>query len=158
MDKPMGINLLRHIISYCENQQARASEAYHNSDKKIPNVEGRVRDYYFSRGRLAAYQDIIVLVTNMMDAKYIDEVKELREENERLRLIDKHQCASLSEQKDNLTLLQNRCMGITQGKHCKTCNMLHTCNALIILGKLIEEHGDQAVKTLFNFKEGTDNV
>lgn len=55
--------------------------------------------------------------------------------------------------RDELTLLQNRCFGFTQGKYCKTCIMLKSCNALMVLEDLINQYGSDAVKMLFNFKE-----
>lgn len=61
--------------------------------------------------------------------------------------------SKLEEQKDHLKLLQNRCMGITFGKHCKTCAMINSCNAIVVMKKMTEDYGESAVHALLNYSE-----
>lgn len=61
--------------------------------------------------------------------------------------------SKLEEQKDHLKLLQNRCMGITFGKHCKTCAMINSCNAIVVMKKMTQDYGESAVHALFNYSE-----
>lgn len=142
------------VTTYCIQQMAKLVQSGQSGDPNSAAFE------QYERGRYFAYQDVVEKIRN--EHMYPSETINIEAQERYNSLLadydklaeaydDKHH--RLEQQKDHLKLLQNRCMGITFGKHCKTCAMINSCNAIVVMKKMTEDYGESAVHALFNYSE-----
>ena len=146
------------IITYCNQQMAKIIQ-----DDRPNRINSKIDECM--RGRYLAYQDVVEKIRSSRkypsetinteaQERYNSLLADYDQQHQKLQRIREEYdqvCYKLEQQKDHLKLLQNRCMGITFGKHCKTCAMINSCNAIVVMKKMTEDYGESAVHALFNY-------